>query len=610
MKIGANYVGAGKCEFRVWAPFLNIVRLNIVSPSAEILPMEKDDRGYWHLLAEGVKPGIRYLFELNGETKRPDPASHFQPEGVHSPSQVIDHNSFQWTDTNWQGMPLTDFIIYETHVGAFSKEGTFEAIIPRLDDIKNAGITAIEIMPVAQFPGKRNWGYDGAYPYAVQNSYGGPEGLKKIVNACHAKGLAVLLDVVYNHLGPEGNYLNDFAPYFTAKYKTPWGNAINYDDEYSDEVRNYFFENALHWFGNYHIDGLRLDAIDTIYDMSANHFLEELADRVKEFEKQVGRELYLIAESDLNDVKVIQSPEIGGYGIHAQWSDDFHHSLHALLTGEKNGYYVDFGKISHLTKAINEGFVNNGQYSQYRKRRHGNSAKDVPPSQFVICAQNHDQIGNRMLGERLSRLISFEALKLTAGILLLSPNIPLLFMGQEYGEIAPFLYFVDHSDEDLIRGVQEGRKAEFKHFQWRGEPPDPQSPDTFEQCILNWEKRNAGEHKALLDLCTKLISMRKEIPALRHLDEKGYRAWAHEEDNILFLHRWHQGNEIFCVYNFDGESNDIRLDFPEDECEKILDSADAQWKGPGAAFPDKAVKGRSIKILPYNFAVYDRKIQQ
>jgi len=605
MKIGANYIGGDKCEFRVWAPFLNTVQLNIISQNSEILPMEKDARGYWRLVAEEIKSGTKYFFELDGEKMRPDPASNFQPEGVHGPSQVIDHHSFQWTDDDWSGIPLDRLVIYELHTRAFSYEGTFEAIIARLDDIKNVGINAIEIMPVAQFPGKRNWGYDGAYPYAVQNSYGGPEGLKKLVSASHAKGLAVILDVVYNHLGPEGNYLNDFAPYFTDKYKTPWGNAINYDDEYSDEVRNYFIGNALHWFGNYHIDGLRLDAIDTIYDMGANHFLKELADRVKQFEDQLGRELYLIAESDFNDIKVIQPPEVGGYGIHAQWSDDFHHSLHALLTGENNGYYIDFGKISHLTKAINEGFVNSGQYSRYRKRKHGNSAKDRPPSQFVICAQNHDQIGNRMLGERLSQLVSFEALKLTAGILMLSPNIPLLFMGEEYGEQAPFLYFVDHSDENLIRGVQEGRKAEFKHFRWKGEPPDPQSPDTFEKSILNWGNRTQGEHKLLLDLYQRLISMRNEIPALKHMDTKDHHAWAHEEDNLLFMHRWHQESEILCIFNFDEKSIDFKINLPEGEWEKILDSADAKWNGPGESLPAKSAPGQSIKILPHNFAVYE-----
>jgi maltooligosyltrehalose trehalohydrolase len=569
--------------------------------------MKKSQNGYWLLSNKDIEAGTQYFFRLNDSLDRPDPASNYQPSGVHGPSEVIDHGSFNWMDANWSGVPLEQLIIYELHVGTFTREGTFEAIINRLDDIKSVGINAIEIMPVSQFPGKRNWGYDGTYPYAVQNSYGGPQGLKKLVNACHEKGISVVLDVVYNHLGPEGNYLHDYAPYFTDKYKTPWGNAINFDDEYSDEVRNYFIENALHWFEKYHINALRLDAIDTIYDMGAKHFLSELAERVQELNRRSGRERYLIAESDLNDIRVIQSPKIGGYGIHAQWSDDFHHSLHSLLTGEKKGYYMDFGKTAHLAKAINENFVNNGRYSYYRKRKHGNSAKELPPYQFVICAQNHDQIGNRMMGERLSQLVSFEAQKLTAGVLLLSPNIPLLFMGQEYGEKAPFLYFVDHGDENLIKGVQEGRKAEFREFNWQGEPPDPQSSDTFEKSILNWDKRTEGEHETLLRFNQKLLSMRKDFPALINMEKGNHRASAIEEDKIILMHRWYKDNEIFGVFSFNENSVELAVDFPAGKWRKILDSVDNQWDGPGGSLPDEAESQNSVELLPYNFAVYEKE---
>ncbi|MFH1703950.1 MAG: alpha-amylase family glycosyl hydrolase, partial [Nitrospirota bacterium] len=357
MKIGAYYLGNGKCKFVVWAPFLDQVQVKFASLHKKNISMEKDTKGHWKTVVENVFPGTRYLYILGDKTEKPDPASHFQPEGVHGPSQIVDHSAFDWEDSKWKGIPLSEMIMYELHVGTFTSKGTFESIIPRLDGLLDLGINAIEIMPVSQFSGDRNWGYDGVYPFAVQNSYGGPEGLKRLVNECHKKGIAVILDVVYNHLGPEGNYLWDYGPYFTGKYKTPWGIAINFDDAYSNEVRDFFIENALHWFKNYHIDALRLDAIHGISDLSAKPFLQELAEKVEEFSLQEGRKFYLIAESDLNDSMVIKPRELGGYGIDAQWCDDFHHCLHTLVTGESQGYYVDFGKLEYLVKSLREGFV-------------------------------------------------------------------------------------------------------------------------------------------------------------------------------------------------------------------------------------------------------------
>jgi maltooligosyltrehalose trehalohydrolase len=336
-------------------------------------------------------------------------------------------------------------------VGAYTKKGTFESIIPHLDELKKLGITAIELMPVAQFPGTRNWGYDGVYPYAVQNSYGGPEGFKRLVNACHGRGLALVLDVVYNHLGPEGNYLWDFGPYFTDRYKALWGFSINFDGPHSDDVRHYFIQNALYWVTEFHVDALRVDAVHAILDFSAEPFLEELASAVHDEAKRLNRRVYLIAESALNDTRVIRSREFGGYGLDAQWNDDFHHALHTVLTGERMGYYRDFGRLQDLAKALLEGFVYSGEYSPYRRRRHGNSSRDIPAHRFVVFSQNHDQVGNRMRGERLSELVCFERTKLAAGVMTLSPFIPLLFMGEEYGETAPFQYFVSHSDPDLRR---------------------------------------------------------------------------------------------------------------------------------------------------------------
>ena len=443
--------------------------------------MEKIEDGYWRASVEDLSPESLYMYRLEQERNHPDPASYYQPKGVHNPSQVIDHDSIHWEDNDWRGIHLSQMIIYELHTGTFTSEGTFDAIIPRIDDLIHLGVNAIELMPVAQFPGERNWGYDGVYTFAVQNSYGGPKGLKGLVNECHKRGIAIILDVVYNHLGPEGNYLWDFGPYFTDKYKTPWGSAINMDDAYSNGVRNFFIENALYWFNNYHIDALRLDAIHGIVDTSAKPFLYELGERVADFSDNMSRRFFLIAESNLNDPKVIMPRDLGGYGIDAQWCDDFHHSLHTLITGEASGYYIDFGRLEHLTKSFQEGFVYSGQYSHYRKRNHGNSSRERPANQFVVFSQNHDQIGNRMLGQRMSLLTSLEGLKLAAGITLLSPFIPLLFMGEEYGEEIPFLYFISHSDSDLIKAVREGRREEFKDFRWEGEPPDPQSINAFIQ---------------------------------------------------------------------------------------------------------------------------------
>ena len=460
--------------------------------------MQALEFGYWQTWVANVKPGTRYKFALQDGPERPDPASMHQPMGVHEASEVVDHHAFAWTDSSWPGLPLEQYIIYELHTGTFTPQHTFEGIIQKLDYLVDLGITAIELMPVAAFPGSRNWGYDGVYPFAVQESYGGPEGLKKLVNACHVKGLAVVLDVVYNHMGPEGNYLNDFGPYFTGKYNTPWGKALNFDDAGCDGTRNFFIQNALMWFREYHIDALRLDAVHAIIDLSAKHFLLELAEAVNELSLETGRKFYLIAESDLNDVQVINPPAKGGFGMDAQWCDDFHHALHALTTGETDGYYEDFGKLEDLEKVFNEAFVYSGIYSAHRKKTFGSNASQHPARQFVVCMQNHDQVGNRMLGERLPALVSFPMLKLAAAAYLLSPYLPMLFMGEEYGETNPFLYFISHTDPELVKAVQEGRKKEFKAFKWAGNIPDPQSEETFLSSCLSWNYHEGqGKNSAI-----------------------------------------------------------------------------------------------------------------
>ncbi|HZW40507.1 MAG TPA: malto-oligosyltrehalose trehalohydrolase [Ignavibacteriaceae bacterium] len=607
MTIGPNYLDDNSCEFTVWAPSVSNVQLKINFPENRICKMEKDDKGYWKVVVPNTNPESEYFYLLNNNTERPDPASHFQPYGVHGPSKVVDHKSYNWNDENWKGLLVKDLIIYEIHIGTFTNEGTFESAINKLDHLINLGITAIEVMPISQFSGKRNWGYDGAYPFAPQNTYGGPNGLKELVQACHDKGLAVILDVVYNHFGPEGCYIRDFGPYFTSKYKTPWGNALNFDDEYSDEVRNFFIENVIHWLGNYHIDGFRLDAIDKIYDLSAKHLLDELSETVDEYSQGDDKFHFLIAESDLNDRKIITPHNENGFGFHAQWSDDFHHSLHALLTKETSGYYVDFGKVKHLVSAMKNSFVYSGIYSKYRKRRHGNIAVECPPYQFVNCTQNHDQVGNRAFGERLSQLVSFEALKIAAGALFLTPNIPLIFMGEEYGETAPFIYFISHEDKNLVSAVQEGRREEFKAFEWNDDIPDPNDKHTFNESKLDWNKINKGKHSTLLKLYKTLINFRKVIPALDNTDRNNFEV-TDVDDKLILLRRWFADNEVFIIFNFTENTITHMIDVPEGNWNKLLDSSSEKWNGPGESLLENLIgHSQNITIKPYSFAVYGKE---
>jgi maltooligosyltrehalose trehalohydrolase len=580
------------------------VELKLVTPPERYLPMERDAKGYWSTVADRVPPGARYLFRLDNGKELPDPASLFQPDGVHAPSQVVDHAAFSWDDAGWRGMVLAETVIYELHVGTFTPEGTFDGVIRRLGRLKELGITALELMPVAQFPGKRNWGYDGVYPYSVHHAYGGPDGLKRLVNACHREGLAVVLDVVYNHLGPEGNYLGEYGPYFTDRYRTPWGEAMNFDGSGSNEVRNYFIGNALHWFRDYRLDALRLDAVQWIENRGARPFLKELSRRVEEFSFNTGKKLFLMAESDRNDAGIITRPEIGGLGLDALWCDDFHHALHALLTGERDGYYRDYGRLGHLAKSLREGFVYSGQFSPYRGRNHGASSKGVPAERFVVFVQNHDQTGNRMHGERLSRLVSFESLKLAAGVLLLSPYLPLLFMGEEYGEDAPFLYCVDHSDARLVEAVRKGRREEFEAFGAGGEPPDPALDEAFLASKIGWEKREQGNHRILLALYSQLLQWRRDIPCLSHRDNENLDAFGHEDDGVLFLHRWCEEDRICCVFNFSREERDIHGLPVEGEWLRLIDSADATWNGPGTLLPERNRGKGTLTVRGESFALF------
>jgi maltooligosyltrehalose trehalohydrolase len=594
-RLGADYLGGGRCCFTVWAPFTDKVEVRIISPRESIVELDKDGQGYHQGVIEEVEPGTLYLYRLGGGKERPDPASRFQPQGVHGPSQIVNPD-FSWNDHSWVGLALRDSIIYELHVGTFTPEGTFEAIIPHLQNLKNLGITAIELMPVAQFPGSRNWGYDGTYPFAVQNSYGGPVGLKHLINGCHQVGLGVVLDVVYNHLGPEGNYLADFGPYFTDRYRGPWGHPINFDGPYNDEVRRFFVENGLYWVEEFHLDGLRIDAVHGILDFSAYPFLEELAVTVHDLAERLNRRVYLIAESDLNDSRIVRSRELGGFGIDAQWNDDFHHALHTVFTKEDTGYYQDFGELQHLVKAFREGFVYGGDYSIYRKRRHGNSSRRLTAEKFVVFSQNHDQVGNRAQSERLSALVSFEALKLAAAVVLLSPFVPLLFMGEEYGETAPFYYFVSHSDADLVEAVRRGRREEFVAFRWQGEPPDPQDQATFLQCKLDPELRFQGQHELLCSFYRELIRLRRESPPLKVLDKERLEVTGLEEEKVLWWRRWNEEQQVAAVFHFGKQARSLSLPLPEGSWRKQLDSADSLWDGPGSTVSSEVVSQGKVSL--------------
>lgn len=596
---GAKYLGDQQCSFLLWAPKVHRAEVRVLFPRARTLPLRAERDGYHCGIFEGIEAGSRYLYRLEGERERPDPASRFQPEGVHGPSEIVDP-VFDWDERGWCGLPLRDYIIYELHVGTFTLEGTFEAIIPRLAELKGLGITAVELMPVGQFPGTRNWGYDGVYPYAPQNSYGGPAQLKRLVNAAHQHGLAVVLDVVYNHLGPEGNCLNDFGPYFTQRHRTPWGASLNFDGAESEPVRRFFLENALYWQTEFHFDALRLDAVHMIKDASARPFLQDLAQLTHRRGEELNHPFYLIAESDLNDARII-TPEVqGGCGLDAQWSDDFHHCLHVLLTGERDGYYQDFGETKLLAKVWREGYAYTGQYSRFRRRHHGNSPRLNSARQFVVCSQNHDQVGNRLHGERLSQLADLEALKVAAGAVLLSPFIPLLFMGEEYGETAPFQYMISHGDPELVQAVRQGRRQEFSGFDWQGEVPDPQSEATFQECVLKPELcRDQDEHRALHDYYRRLLRLRKEVPAIAGADKDTLEVQALEGERVLSVIYTHASVPACLLLCFAAHRAQAAMDLPAGSWQRLLDSSSPHWHGPGGGAPDRlSANGLVLLNLP------------
>ncbi len=603
--IGALLLGRDTTRFRVWAPWAVRVEVHQLTPQDRLVPLRRSPDGYHEAVVADVPAGSLYLLRLDGVKERPDPASRCQPRGVHGPSQVVDP-TFAWEDQAWPGLPLPQYIIYELHVGTFTPEGTCDGVLARLDYVRDLGITAIELMPLAQFPGGRNWGYDGVFLFAVQHSYGGGDGLKRLVNACHQRGLAVVLDVVYNHLGPEGNYLADYAPYFTDRYRTDWGKALNFDGPHCDDVRRYFLDNALMWQTEFHVDALRLDAVNSIQDLSPHHFLQELVEVTEAEAQRQGRPCHLIAESLWNDVRLIRPRQLFGLGLHAQWSDDFHHALHAYLTGERVGCYQDYGTLEHLARAWRQGYVYTGQYSPFRRRRHGSVPQHVQAHQFVVCGQNHDQVGNRRAGERLSRLVSWPELKLAAAVVLLAPFVPLLFMGEEYGETAPFPFFTSHSEPQLIEAVRRGREHEFAAFAHRGPMPDPQDEATFLAAKLNWQLPGQGQHAVLRAFYQELIRLRQTVPALACLSTQQQEVICFEAEKTLCVRRWTESEEVCLFFHFGQEAARRIWPLPAGTWLKLLDSAAGRWQGSGRTLPETLVSPgmMDLSLEPATVVVY------
>ncbi len=529
--------------FRVWAPAVESVEIELRAqgphdPSGRRLAAARDEGGWWTVDVADAGPGTDHLISLDHGPGLPDPRSPWQPDGVHGWSRVLDHDAFGWTDSGWSALGLEDALIYEAHVGTFSEQGTFLAAIEHLDQLASLGVTHLELMPVAAFAGQWGWGYDGVDLFAPHPAYGSPDELKALVDAAHERGIAVLLDVVYNHLGPVGNYLGHFGPYFTDRYSTPWGRAVNVDGPGSTEVRRFIVDNALMWLRDYHVDGLRLDAVHALIDTSAVHILEELATAVDGLSESLGRPLVLIAESDRNDPRLVQARSAGGYGLDAHWNDDFHHAVHVALTDEVDSYYVDYGGLHPVADALRHAYVYRGQFSEHRERNHGRPADGVVGHAFVGYVQNHDQIGNRARGERVSHLLGTPRAKVAAGIMMTAPFVPMIFQGQEWAASAPFPYFADHRDDpELADAVRNGRLEEFASFGWQPDDVlDPEIPATYEMAILDRSERRTGAHAEVLDWYRQLIALRRSEPALRDGRFDDVTATLDEErDTLLYV---------------------------------------------------------------------------
>jgi maltooligosyltrehalose trehalohydrolase len=606
---GATPIGGGRTQFVVWAPDTQRVQVQLGREPERLVDLVPVASGYHGAVVEECPVGTRYRYLLDDGPAMADPASRYQPEGVHGPSEVVDLDAYLWGDAAYVQRPLWRQVISEWHIGSLTPGGTFDSAIAVLDGLCEVGIGAVELMPLAQFAGARNWGYDGVFPFAVQNTYGGPAALQRFVDACHQRGLAVVLDVVYNHLGPEGNVLGAFGPYLTDRYRTPWGPAINFDGAGCDQVRAFFLGSAVQWFADYHIDALRLDAVHGIVDTSALPFLAELSALADDLAESLGRPCRLIAESANNDPRVVTERSSGGLGMDAQWNDDFHHAMHALLTGERVGYYADFGRLEDLARAMNDGFVYQGEYSVFRRRRHGAPSSGLAPERFVLFAQNHDHIGNRPHGERLAQLVPFDRQRLAAGLLFLAAGIPLLFMGEEYGDTAPFPFFVDYEDPNLVEAVRKGRAQELAEFGFALAPLDAGAEETFRAAVLDPRLRQAEGHRGLLALHARLIALRATHPALARSRRVDARAMAN--GSVLTLVRRDPVCSAVAMFNLGGDrvpasipSLTTGADAADTGWVKLLDSADPAFEGSGVLAPEERPAGGSVLLDPWSFCVY------
>ncbi|WP_435007094.1 malto-oligosyltrehalose trehalohydrolase [Tundrisphaera lichenicola] len=594
---GVIELDAETALFRVWAPRAEKVELILGS---ERSPMTHEPRGFFAIDRPMPDVATRYGYSLDGVEPQPDPASRWQPEGINLPSAVFFPGRMTWDEGNWSGIERHDLVIYELHVGTFTREGTFEAVIPRLAELRDLGITAIELMPVGQFPGSRSWGYDGVFPFAVQNSYGGPEGLKGLVEACHKVGLAVILDAIFNHFGPEGNVLPRFGDYLTSRYKTDWGDAINFDDRRCDPVRAMVLDNVRMWIGEYRFDGLRLDAADQIFDRGPRHILADIAEVAHREAARLGRKAHVFAETDQNDApRYLKPTDRGGYGLDGHWTDDFHHAAHTTLTGEINGYYQDFADgPASLARAYSRIFVNDGRYSPFRERRHGTDATEFLGDRFVAFTQNHDQVGNRIKSDRYAASLPPEAVRLAAGILLLAPRLPLIFMGQEYGETNPFPFFCDFQDPALIEAVREGRKKEFAYFGWKDEPTDPFALSTRDSAVLSWSWSDSPRD-GLRNLYRDLLRLRRECPALRDFRHPDVRLLEEEGSPKVMevIRRPKSGDPVKIYLNLGPEPFDLPGGLVEDA--PALRSESETYGGPL-----RLEKTNPMTLGPWEFALF------
>ncbi|MHC5537277.1 malto-oligosyltrehalose trehalohydrolase [Singulisphaera rosea] len=597
-KVGLATQEGSDATWCVWAPKAECVELVLeAGGDARSFTMVRDQRGYHQSVTRKPALGQRYGFRLDGGPPLPDPCSRWQPEGINALSAVFDPTTFCWDDDEWIGIDRADLVFYELHVGTFTEEGTFDAVIPRINALRALGITAIELMPVGQFAGTRSWGYDGVHPFAPQNRYGGPHGLKRLVEACHRRGMAIFLDVVYNHFGPEGNVFPIFGDYLTEKYKTDWGPALNFDGRGCDAVRAMVLDNVRQWIRDYRFDGLRIDAADQIVDRSPRHILSEIVEVAHESAARLGRQAHVFAETDLNDApRFLEPVHRGGFGLDGQWNDDFHHAAKVALTGETRGYYLDFspGPVA-LCKSIERVFVNDGGYSAYRGRRHGAPVGELPGDRFVAFVQNHDQVGNGRGSERNATRLPRPAVRLAAGILLLSPRLPLLFMGEEYGETRPFPFFCDYSDPELIKAVRDGRKAEFSAFFHDAEVPDPVAPSTRDSAILGWNW-DSPERAGLRRLYGELLSLRRTLAGLRENSRAVARLLG---ENLMEMRRGKGASELSIIFNLANAESLLPISTGET---RVCFRSEAERFG--GTFPDET--GWTGYLLPFEFAIFER----